>query len=112
MAQRKQEWFSGLRDAIQRNRHMVFYGLLVASLFGALAGWGMLPGEVTLFGAAEEGQPISYIPKNRAILLNLGVSLAGSLLVWRRPRELWYLLIAAIGISMTYLILPLNLGYV
>lgn len=111
MAQRKQEWFAGLRDTIQRNRHMIFYGMVVVSLFGALAGWAMLPDEVTLFGATE-GQVATYIPRNNAIFLNLGVSLAGSLLVWRRPRELWYLLVAAIGISMTYLILPLNLGYV
>jgi len=93
---------------LQRNRNQITYVLLLLALFGALAGWALLPDLVAL--RISDGVKQGFVAKPTALLAHLGISGGFSLLFWLRPREIVFLVAALLGILLTYGSLLINLG--
>ncbi len=75
------------KDNLQKNRFMIAYGAAMFILFISLAGWALLPEQVYM---TAESMGNDAIPKNRALLYNLGLTSFFMVLFTWKPRELVY----------------------
>lgn len=104
---RKKEWFGGLKDWTQRHRGAIIYSILVLALLGALAGWALLPDQVSITPNDLEA---NLRPKNSLLAIHFGITALMAGLFWRWPRELAYLVGAVLGLLLTFGLLSANLG--
>ena len=79
------------------------------AFLGMVVGWNLLPDQVTLLGQVA-GESVYRMPKLRALGLNFGLTAVMCALFWKWPREPICLLGVVVGVVLTFLILPLNLG--
>lgn len=104
MAQKK-EWLGPQKDALQKNRNIIVYAVLVLALLGTLAGWALLPQQVLLFPQAG-----GMVARNTALGAHFGICALFAALFWRWPRELTYLAGAVLGLLLMVNVLAQNLG--
>ena len=106
MAQ-KREWFKDLKDDLQKHRNTIVYVSVLLTLLGLVVGWGLLPDLVTLEPMAED--PL-YQPKNRVLLMHLGMGTLFSGLFWKWPRELAYIFGLVLSLLLLFAVLYGNMG--
>ena len=105
----KRELFPGLKDWFQRHRNGVAYTFVLLALFGALAGWALLPDRVTMEGNPPPGMEPLYRPKNVLLLVHLAMTGFFTGLYWKWPRQLAYVFGMVMGLVFTYGLLLINL---
>lgn len=91
MVEKLESW----KDTLEKNRYAILYGAAMFTLFCALAGWALLPDQVTLVAEGE------LVAKNTALLANIGVTAIFSLFFWRKPRELVYFVALCLGLLVS-----------
>lgn len=102
----KKEFFSRQKDAIQKHRSTILYLAVALGLMGTMIGWGLLPDQVAVVADPEAAV---YRPKNAFLLAHLGMLALFSVLFWKRPRELPYLVGLTLSLILVYNLLFLNL---
>ena len=103
----RRERFKSWKDALEKNRNMVVYVLVMLGALCALVAWGLLPDVVSVNPEVED---IIYRPKWQAIGLHSGMLALFTFLFWRKPRELVYLTGCIISLGLTLMMLYANLG--
>lgn len=106
MAQQPERWKT-LKDKLQKNRNMVVYVILILALLGTAVGWGLLPDLVCMDPTVEDAY---FQPKERLLLIHLGMTTLFSGLFWKWPRELAYLVGAVVSLLLVFGLLYANLG--
>lgn len=106
---RKREWFTNQRDWCKKHRNGMAYAVVLLGLLGALAGWALLPEQVTMMGNPAEGVEVIFRPKNVMLLIHLAITGLFTGLYWKWPRELAYVFGMFMGLFFTYALLIINL---
>ena len=103
----RRERFKTWKDALEKNRNIVVYVLLLLGGLCALVSWGLLPDRVSIDPDIEG---VIYHPKWRIIAMHSGMLALFTFLFWRKPRELVYLTGCIIVLGLTLMMLYANLG--
>ena len=103
----RRERFKSWKDALENNRTMVVYVMLLLGGLCALAAWGLLPDVVSIDPDIED---VIFRPKWQLVAMHGGMMGLFALLFWRKPRELVYLTGYIISLGLTLMMLYANLG--
>ena len=109
MAGKKPERFREQKDFLQKNRNTIVYLIGLLALLGTLAGWRLLPEQVSV-QAAGSGVEVIRHPKDVMLLVHLAMTGGFCALFWRRPREMAYFVGAVVSLLLVYNLLAANLG--
>lgn len=103
----RRERFKSWKDALEKNRNMVLYVLILIGGMCLLTAWGLLP-DVASIDPNIEG--VIYRPKWQLIAMHGGMMGVFAVLFWRKPRELVYLTGYIISLGLTLMLLYTNMG--